>query len=122
MKRAELIFTRPLELQATAPAEARGVPRDQARLMVSSAENKHEHAHFFDLPRFLSPGDLLVVNDSGTLAASLPATGSGAENTALGEFVVNFATDFGNGTWLVEPRWSTGRPGPLPLSAVMALK
>jgi len=111
MKRAELIFARPLELQATAPAEARGVPRDQARLMVSSASDKHEHTHFFDLPRFLNPGDLLVVNDSGTLAASLPATGT------LGNFIVNFATDFGNGTWLVEPRWSTSRQGPLPLSA-----
>ena len=111
MKRAELIFTRPLELQATAPAEARGVPRDQARLMVSSASDQHEHAHFYDLPRFLNPGDLLVVNDSATLPASLPATGSSAR------FIVNFATDFGNGTWLVEPRWSTSQPGPLPLSA-----
>ena len=111
MKRAELIFTRPLELQATAPAEARGVPRDQARLMVSSASDQHEHAHFYDLARFLNPGDLLVVNDSATLAASLPATGM------VGDFIVNFATDFGNGTWLVEPRWSTSQPGPLPLSA-----
>ncbi len=48
MKRAELIFARPLELQATAPAEARGVPRDHARLMVSTSAEKHEHTQFFD--------------------------------------------------------------------------
>lgn len=109
MKRAELIFARPLELQATAPAEARGVPRDSARLMVSSGQT-HEHAHFSDLAHFLNPGDLLVVNDSGTLAASLPAISG-----TLGGFIVNFATDFGGGTWLVEPRWSSSQPGPLPL-------
>jgi S-adenosylmethionine:tRNA ribosyltransferase-isomerase len=110
MKRAELIYDRPLQLQATAPAEARGLPRDYARLMVSTAADKHEHAHFFDFARFLNPGDLLVVNDSATLPASLPAC-----NDGLGDFIVNFATDFGNGTWLVEPRWSTSQPGPLPL-------
>ncbi len=109
MKRAELIFARPRELQATAPAEARGIPRDQARLMVSTGAG-HQHVHFADLARFLNPGDLLVVNDSATLPASLPASGR------LGSFIVNFATDFGNGTWLVEPRWSSSRQGPLPLS------
>lgn len=115
MKRAELVFSRPLELQATTPAEARGVPRDQARLMVSTA-SRHQHAQFFDLSRFLNPGDLLVVNDSATLPASLPATG------APGTFIVNFATDFGGGTWLVEPRWSTSQPGPLPLRAGEAIE
>src|SRR5664279_891387 len=110
MKRAELVFARPRELQATAPAEARGISRDQARLMVSAGPTI-EHAHFFDLARFLNPGDLLVVNDSATLPASLPASGT------LGEFVVNFATDFGSGTWLVEPRWSTSQQGPQPLHA-----
>jgi S-adenosylmethionine:tRNA ribosyltransferase-isomerase len=111
MKRAELIYSRPLELQATAPAEARGVPRDQARLMVSTRADRHVHTQFFDLARFLNPGDLLVFNDSATLPASLRASGS------PGDFIVDFATDFGQGTWLVEPRWSTSQPGPLPLSA-----
>lgn len=31
-------------------------------------------------------------------------------------FIVHFATDYGAGTWLIEPRWSAGQPGPLPLS------
>ena len=33
-----------------------------------------EHARFSDLPRWLAPGDLLVVNTSGTMNAALDAT------------------------------------------------
>src|SRR5689334_16435471 len=111
MKREELVFSRPLHLQATAPAEARGLEgRDEVRLMVSSAAG-HSHTEFRCLPSFLEPGDLLVVNESATLPASLPATGS------PGQFIVNLATEYGAGIWLAEPRWSTGQPGPLPLSA-----
>ena len=45
------------------------------RLLVSDiATDSIEHARFDDLPRWLSPGDLLVVNTSGTLNAALPAT------------------------------------------------
>jgi S-adenosylmethionine:tRNA ribosyltransferase-isomerase len=110
MKRSELLFERPMDLQATAPAEARGVSRDQARLLVTTPDG-HQHATFRDLHRFLMAGDLLVVNDSATLPASLPAT--------MGElsFIVDFATDYGRGTWLVEPRWSSSQPGPMPLKA-----
>jgi S-adenosylmethionine:tRNA ribosyltransferase-isomerase len=64
---------------------------------------------FRDLPRFLEPGDLVVVNDSATLPASLEARGD------LGEFVLNVSTRFGPKLWLTEPRWATDRPGPLPL-------
>lgn len=110
MKRSELLFERPLELQATAPAEARGLSRDQARLMVTTPDG-HRHATFRDLPHFLKQGDLLVVNDSATLPASLPATGDDLS------FIVDFATDYGGGTWLVEPRWSSSQPGPMPLKA-----
>lgn len=111
MKRSELIFERPRDLQATAPAEARGVPRDHARLMISS-ERGHAHARFVDLADCLRPGDLLVVNDSATLPASLPASAP-----AIGAFVVSAAVHFGAGAWLIEPRWSTAQPGPLPLTA-----
>jgi S-adenosylmethionine:tRNA ribosyltransferase-isomerase len=110
MKRAELIYPRPPELQATAPAEARGQRRDDARLLVSTCKG-HTHAHFRDLAQFFSPGDLLVVNESATVAASLPARSS------LGNFIVNLATEYGGGLWLAEPRWSSSQPGPLPLSA-----
>ncbi|MBK8034187.1 MAG: S-adenosylmethionine:tRNA ribosyltransferase-isomerase [Chloroflexi bacterium] len=116
MKRSELVFERPLALQATQPAEVRGVPRDHARLMVSS-ERGHAHTRFTELAHYLRPGDLVVVNDSATLPASLPAT-----SAELGTFVVSLATNFGNGTWLIEPRWSTSQPGPLPVTAGMQIE
>jgi S-adenosylmethionine:tRNA ribosyltransferase-isomerase len=108
MNRADLIFERPAQLAATAPAEARGLKRDEVRLLVSTPQG-HSHAHFFDLADYLQPGDLLVVNHSATLPASLPAMGR------FGAFILNLSTDYGRGLWLTEPRWSAGRPGPLPL-------
>ncbi|MDZ4764348.1 MAG: S-adenosylmethionine:tRNA ribosyltransferase-isomerase [Chloroflexota bacterium] len=110
MKRSELIFERPAQLAATTPAEARGVERDSGRLLISTPAG-HTHAQFNELASFLRRGDLLVVNDSATLPASLPARG------AIGAFIVNIATDYGGGTWLVEPRQSSSQPGALPLSA-----
>lgn len=108
MKRSDLIFARPPELQATAPPDARGIMRDEARLMVSTSTG-HKHAQFRDLPSFLRPGDLLVVNRSATLPASLPASGS------VESFILNLSTRFGQGLWIAEPRWTTARQGPLPL-------
>src|SRR5439155_4191016 len=61
------------------------------------------------LPRYFDPGDLVVVNDSATLAASLCAKGE------PGNFLLNVSTRFGKNVWLTEPRWSTSQPGPLPL-------
>jgi S-adenosylmethionine:tRNA ribosyltransferase-isomerase len=116
MKKSELIFERPLALQATQPAEARGIPRDHARLMVSS-ERGHTHTRFTELAQHLRPGDLVVVNDSATLPASLPAA-----HADLGAFVVSMAINFGGGTWVIEPRWSTAQPGPLPVTAGMAFE
>jgi S-adenosylmethionine:tRNA ribosyltransferase-isomerase len=67
-------FQLPHALEATAPPEARGLVRDEVRLMVARrATGRIEHAQFRDLPRFLARGDLLVVNTSATLPAALPA-------------------------------------------------
>ncbi len=108
MKRDTLYFDRPAALQATAPPEARGVARDEVRLLVSSPTG-HQHSTFRQLADFLDPGDLLVVNRSATLAASLPAVGK------LGNLLLNLSTNYGDGIWLAEPRWSSNRPGPLPM-------
>ena len=108
MQRDELLFERPQELQATAPAELRGLARDEVRLMVSSPAG-HTHTRFMHLAQYLQPGDLLVVNRSATLPASLPAV------AAIGSFRLNLSTDYGRGLWLAEPRWDFDRPGPLPL-------
>jgi S-adenosylmethionine:tRNA ribosyltransferase-isomerase len=108
--RSGFAFERPAERQATRPPEARGLPRDDVRLLVTTARG-HEHARFRDLPRLLPAGTLLVVNRSATLPASLPARG------AVGEFRLNLSTRYGRGVWLAEPRWSHAEPGPLPLEA-----
>jgi S-adenosylmethionine:tRNA ribosyltransferase-isomerase len=108
MKREELLFERPPGLEATAPPEARGLARAEVRLLVSTPVG-HRHARFRDLPDILRTGDLLVVNRSATLPASLPAGGK------TGPFLLNLSTHYGRGLWLAEPRWSPAKPGPLPL-------
>jgi S-adenosylmethionine:tRNA ribosyltransferase-isomerase len=109
MLRQQLAFERPADLQATAPAEARGLRRDEVRLLVSTPSS-HRHDLFVNLPNYLQAGDLLVVNRSATLPASLPARG------AEGPFRLNLSTNYGRGLWLAEPRWSHDRPGPLPFA------
>jgi S-adenosylmethionine:tRNA ribosyltransferase-isomerase len=69
-----LAFELPVGLEAAAPQEAWGTPRDGVRLMVAErAEQTVAHATFVDLPDILAPGDLLVVNVSATLPAALRA-------------------------------------------------
>ncbi len=109
MNRTELVFERPADLAATTTPEARGLTRDEVRLLVSTPEG-HTHARFLDVPGFLRRGDLLVVNHSATLPASLPAEAD------FGRFRLNLSTHYGRNLWLAEPRWSADRPGPLPIA------
>lgn len=104
----DLSFDRPERLAARAPAEVTGRSRDDVRLLVSDGEG-HRITDFSALAAHLDAGDLLVVNDSATLPASLSATGP------TGSFRLNLATDYGGGFWLAEPRWSHARPGPVGL-------
>jgi S-adenosylmethionine:tRNA ribosyltransferase-isomerase len=99
---------RPAELGASSPPEERGLERDEVRLLVSDEHGNFPRT-FRDLPQLLEPGDLLVVNESATLAASLPAHGR------PGDFVLNLSTNYGGGIWLAEPRVSARQPGPVPL-------
>lgn len=110
MKSTSLLFDRPEQLQATAPPESRHQDRDNVRLLVTTPHG-NTHSRFDSLHEFLTPGDLLVVNESATIPASLPAEGS------VGDFVLNLSTDYGDGLWLAEPRWSASEPGPLPLES-----
>jgi S-adenosylmethionine:tRNA ribosyltransferase-isomerase len=73
-----LAFELPQRLEAHEPPEARGLARDDVRLMVASShDGRITHAHFKDLPAFLAAGDLVVVNTSATLPAALPAERAG---------------------------------------------
>ena len=46
------------------------IPRDISRLLVVQAQNA-DHQSFNDLPSFLKPGDLLVMNNSQVIPARL---------------------------------------------------
>lgn len=61
----------PPELSAAAPPEARGLARDEVRLMVVRERTPLRHVRFRDLPRALRRGDLVVVNTSDTEPAAL---------------------------------------------------
>lgn len=68
MKIEELDFELPPESIATQPAQ----PRDSSRLLVyRRATGQVEHRHFRDLPEYLLPSDLLVLNDTRVLPAKL---------------------------------------------------
>jgi S-adenosylmethionine:tRNA ribosyltransferase-isomerase len=75
MTAAALAFELPSTLEATEPPEARGAARDAVRLMVAdAAQDRIAHATFAELPEFLDPGDLVVVNVSETLPAAVAGT------------------------------------------------
>jgi len=96
-------FELPADLEAAEPPEARGLRRDEVRLLVSDIETDSlEHARFTDLPRWLSAGDLLVVNTSGTLNAAVSVLAEGGE-----PFEIHLSTRLPGGFWTVEVR----RPG-----------
>ena len=74
MTATALAFELPTALEAHEPPEARGLARDEVKLMAVSRElGSIAHARFRDLPEFLRPGDLLVINTSATLPAAVPA-------------------------------------------------
>jgi S-adenosylmethionine:tRNA ribosyltransferase-isomerase len=93
-------FELPPALEAHEPPEARGLRRDEVRLMVSDLETGAiEHARFADLPRWLSPGDVLVVNTSATINAALPAAAGDGRT-----FELHLSTRLPGGLWSVEVR------------------
>ena len=96
-------FPLPTHLEAAEPPEARGLKRDDVRLLVSHIEaDTIFHSRFCELPRWLVPGDVLVVNTSGTLKAALPARIGGDR------FELHLSTRLPGNLWAIEVR----RPGP----------
>ena len=68
MLKKDFWYDLPKELIAQEPA----APRDAARLMVlSQKDDSIQHRIFRDLPEYLEPGDLLVVNTSKVLPARI---------------------------------------------------
>jgi S-adenosylmethionine:tRNA ribosyltransferase-isomerase len=100
----------PLALPATpearVPPEARGLARDAVRLLVVPLPHgRLRHARFADLPRVLSPGDLLVVNVSATLPAALEAR---REDGSIVALHLSTPAPEARGDWVVELRSGGG--------------
>jgi S-adenosylmethionine:tRNA ribosyltransferase-isomerase len=98
-------FVLPAELEASVPPEARGITRDAVRMMVGYRHDSSlVHTTFSELPRFLGEGDLVVINTSGTLPASVAGVHPDGE-----AIEVHFSTRLPAGLWTVELR-RAGQP------------
>jgi S-adenosylmethionine:tRNA ribosyltransferase-isomerase len=97
-----LDFVLPAELEAREPAEARGIARDHVRMLVGRRDSGAiTHRRFDALPDILDPGDVLVVNTSGTLPAALDVLES--------DLVVHVSTQLpSDGEWAIELRRRSG--------------
>lgn len=91
MRTSDFYYDLPPERIAQTPLER----RDGSRLMTLDRETGvTAHHHFYDLPRFLRPGDCLVLNDSRVLPARL----LGRRSTG-GAVEVLLLRDKGEGVW-----------------------
>lgn len=98
MKKSDFYFDLPEELIAQTPIER----RDASRLLVLDKDSgAWEHRHFFDLPKYLRPGDCLILNNSRVLPARL----LGQRLPGGGACEVLLLIDRGEKTWecLVRP-------------------
>lgn len=107
-------FVLPDELAAHEPPEARGLSRDEVKLMVSRpGDGVIVNTRFFRFPDFLELGDVLVVNTSATINAAFSAI----RQTPAGvkcRITLHLSTPLADGQWLVELRKSSGK-GTVPL-------
>jgi len=95
--------------EAHEPPEERGADRsDVAMLVAERGSGQVTHARFGDLGRFLEPGDLLVVNNSGTLPAALPGRLDGRR------VELRLSSPADSDTWVVELRRADRLPFPNP--------
>lgn len=68
MKTSDFWYDLPQELIAQTPV----TPRDHSRMLVYDRGDKSiRHLRFYDLPRFLRPGDALVINETKVIPARL---------------------------------------------------
>jgi S-adenosylmethionine:tRNA ribosyltransferase-isomerase len=103
-----LSFTLTPAHEAGTPPEARGLERDEVRLLVARRDRDElVHDSFRGLPDHLRAGDLLVVNTSATLPAALPATR--ADGTAVDLHLSTPVPQASANRWVVELRRAGAR-------------
>ena len=100
-------FTVPADRTATEPAEWRGIDRDQTRLLVGSSAGI-AHTTFARIGSHLRAGDLLVVNNSATVAAELDG-----RSARHGQLVLHVATRLEDLSYVVELRSAPDAAVPL---------
>ncbi len=92
MKVSDFDFSLPKELIAKRPLKE----RDTARLMVLYRDGVIEHRKFTDLPAYINPGDMLLINNTKVFPARL--TG----NTEVGDNLeILLVREKENGVWEV---------------------
>ena len=97
MKTSDFDYHLPPELIAQTPLE----PRDSCRLLVLDRRaGSVEHRSFRDLPDYLDPGDVLVMNDSRVLPGRLV----GRREATGGRVELLLVRRVGPGTWKVMAR------------------
>jgi len=107
--REEMTFDLPDELIAVDPPEDRGLRREDVRLLVSRLPGGDvSHKCFSELPELLDPGDVVVINTSATIPASLPAVAPDGSLLRL-----HLSTHLPADLWIVELRRPT-EDGPKP--------
>ena len=106
-----LSFTIDSEHEAHEPPEASGRHRDDVRLLVSRGLAAPVHTTFATLPDHLQPGDLVVVNNSATVAAALDVVIEGDRAAVL-----HVSTRLPADLWMVEPRRRTANGSTVRLS------
>lgn len=88
LKTSDFDYNFPQELIAHEPAEK----RDHSRLMVLDRQQKSiQHKNFYNIIDFLSPGDLLVLNDTKVIPANL--TGIKLDGSAKVEVLLSKPLD-----------------------------
>ncbi len=98
IKTSDFYYDLPPELIAQTPIQQ----RDASRLLtLNKTTGETEHHHFYELPKFLRPGDCLVLNNSRVLPARL----IGKREPGGGACEVMLLIDRGNKVWecLVRP-------------------
>jgi S-adenosylmethionine:tRNA ribosyltransferase-isomerase len=93
-------FSLPPELEASAPPEARGLRRDEVRLMISNySTDQVKHTRFYQLDKYLDEGDVIVINTSRTRNSAL--LGTRADGSVL---ELHLSIHFDDDLWTVELR------------------